>query len=161
MESRMDRMEKLMINLIEKIDQSKGKAGNVWFRNPNGLIIRNESSRIIQRTGYNDVIDIQQQDGQIPRYDWLTNQMGAKRLNFGVDCETIKITKLLRCIFPVMVPSIFGFLFNREPLPVSIEPLPVYFQFSIGKTSHKLTQLLKITCQLANKFISNLPKLST
>ena len=39
MESRMDRMEKLMINLIEKIDQS-GKAGNVWFFNPDGLIIQ-------------------------------------------------------------------------------------------------------------------------
>ena len=54
-------------------------------------------SRIILWAGYNDVqwcnrSNQQQQDGQILKYDWLTNQMGANGLNFGVDCEKIKIT---------------------------------------------------------------------
>ena len=47
MESRMDRMEKLMINLIEKIDQS-GKAGNVWFLNPDGFIIQDNLTGWLQ-----------------------------------------------------------------------------------------------------------------
>jgi len=152
MESRMDRMEKLMINLIEKIDQSKGKAENVWFSNPDGLIIQNGSSKIILRAGYNDV-------------QWCNRYTATRRPNTKVwladKSDGSKKTQL-RCwlwnnkdYFTAashfsgngsVIPSIFGFLISREPLPV-------YFQFSFGKTSHKWTQLLKITCQLANKFI--------